>query len=188
MKACVLKEVGSLVYEEVPEPMLREGEVLLKVKACGICSSDIPRIFVTGTYHFPTIPGHEFSGEIIDAADDAGRALIGKHAAVFPLLPCRKCPSCAVGAYARCEKYGYFGSRCDGAFAEYISVPVWNIMVIPDELPFTTAALCEPAAVGCHCADSAEIRTGDTAAVIGTGAIGLTAALWAKIFGAGKVI
>ena len=77
MKALVLHGVGDLRYEEIDVPELKEGTVLLKIKACGICSSDIPRIFVNGTYHFPTVPGHEFSGQIVacllytsDAADD----------------------------------------------------------------------------------------------------------------------
>lgn len=64
MKACVLEAVGNLVYKEVEKPVPKEGEVLVKIKACGICSSDIDRVFKTGTYHFPTIPGHEFAGVI----------------------------------------------------------------------------------------------------------------------------
>ena len=67
MRALNLHAVGDLRYEEVPDPVRQEGEVLLKVKACGICGSDIPRIFKKGTYHFPTIPGQEFSGEIVEA-------------------------------------------------------------------------------------------------------------------------
>ena len=64
MKACVLEAVGELRLKEVPTPKPKKGEVLLRVRACGICSSDIDRIFKTGTYHFPTIPGHEIAGEI----------------------------------------------------------------------------------------------------------------------------
>ena len=80
MKALNLHAVGDLRYEDVPNPKREPGEVLLKVKACGICGSDIPRIFKKGTYHFPTIPGHEFSGKIVDADN---KELIGKRAAVF---------------------------------------------------------------------------------------------------------
>ena len=65
MKALVLYGVGDLRVTEVDVPKLEKGTVLLKIKACGICSSDMPRCFVTGTYHFPTIPGHEFSGQIV---------------------------------------------------------------------------------------------------------------------------
>lgn len=188
MKALVLEDIAKLVYKDVPDPAVKAGEVLLKIKACGICSSDIPRIFTTGTYHFPTIPGHEFAGEIIDCAPDVDHSLIGKKAAVFPLLPCGNCPSCEEEEYARCSNYNYFGSRCDGAFAEYISVPVWNLVPCSDNIPFTTAAMCEPVSVAKHCADAGGIQLGDTVAVIGTGTIGLTAALWAKTKGARKVI
>lgn len=188
MKALVLENIDKLVYKDIPDPIMKSGEVLLKIKACGICSSDIPRIYTTGTYHFPTVPGHEFSGEIIDCAPDVDRSLIGKRAAVFPLLPCGKCDSCKEEEYARCSNYSYFGSRCDGAFAEYISVPVWNLVLCSDKIPYTTAAMCEPASVAKHCADAGKIKPGDTVTVIGTGTIGLIAALWAKSLGAKKVI
>ncbi len=188
MKALVLEDVSKLVYKDVPDPIIKPGEVLLKIKACGICSSDIPRIFTTGTYHFPTIPGHEFSGEIIDCAPDVDNSLIGKRAVVFPLVPCGKCPSCAAKEYARCSDYNYFGSRCDGAFAEYISVPVWNIVRFSNKIPYTTAAMCEPASVAKHCADRGKINEGDTVTVVGTGTIGYISALWAKTMGAKKVI
>lgn len=188
MKACVLEAVGKLAYKEVAPPVPGSGEVLLHIRACGICSSDIPRIFKTGTYRFPTIPGHEFSGEIADIGPDVDKSYLGKRAVVFPLIPCRKCPSCQVGAYARCENYDYFGSRRDGAFAEYLAVPVWNIITFSEELPYTTAALCEPVSVAKHCVDAGGIRLNDNVVVVGTGTIGLAAAMWAKLAGAGQVI
>ena len=88
MKARVLKSVGNLEYCDYPLPTLKPDEVLFRVKACGICGSDIPRIFVNGTYHFPTIPGHEFSGEVAAVADDKYKDLVGMRATVFPLIPC----------------------------------------------------------------------------------------------------
>lgn len=188
MKALVLEDIAKIEYKDVPNPVIKSGEVLLKVKACGICSSDIPRIFTTGTYHFPTIPGHEFSGQIVDCASDVDKSLIGKNAAVFPLLPCRKCDSCKIEEYARCSNYNYFGSRCDGGFSEYISVPVWNLVLCPDDIPYTSAAMCEPASVAKHCVDTGEIKDGDTVTIIGTGTIGLIAALWVKSLGVKKII
>ena len=85
MKALNLHGVGDLRYEDVPLPERKQDEVLLRVRAVGICGSDIPRVFEKGTYHFPTIIGHEFAGEIVEADDSS---LIGKGASVFPLLPC----------------------------------------------------------------------------------------------------
>lgn len=188
MKACVLEDIGKLVYKEVPKPVLKAGQVLLQMKACGICSSDIGRVFKTGTYHFPTIPGHEFSGEIVDAAPDVDRCLIGRRAAVFPLLPCMNCPSCQEAQYARCDHYNYFGSRCDGGFAEYLAVPVWNLVLFGKSVSCRAAAMCEPAAVALHSAKKSGIRPDSVAAVIGTGTIGLLTARWAKLLGAQKVL
>lgn len=188
MKACVLRAVGQLCYEEVPTPEPKRGEVLLQIKRCGICSSDIDRVFQTGTYHFPTIPGHEFSGQIVALGEDVDPSYSGRRAAVFPLLPCFQCPSCKEEEYARCDSYSYFGSRCDGAFAEYLAVPVWNLAVFPDSLSYDAAALCEPAAVALHAVNAGQIAQGDTVAVVGSGTIGLLAAMWARIQGAAQII
>lgn len=188
MKARVLTDVGALELKEVEIPKLKSGEVLLRVRACGICGSDIPRIFTTGTYHFPTIPGHEFAGEIADVFDDGDRELIGRRCAVFPLIPCRECNNCKKGNFELCSHYNYLGSRCDGAFAEYVAVPKWNLQFIPDNLSFDCAAMTEPAAVGVHALRRAGIEIGDTVAIFGPGTIGMMIAQWARAWGAGKVL
>jgi L-iditol 2-dehydrogenase len=185
MKACNLHGIGDLRFEDVPNPERKEDEVLLKVRAAGICGSDIPRIFEKGTYHFPTIPGHEFAGEIVEADD---KALIGKKAAVFPLLPCRACGPCETGEYAQCQNYDYYGSRRDGGFAEYIAVKKWNLVLVPDGVPFEHAAMCEPCAVAIHALTQAGIAIGDTVAVFGAGTIGLIAAQIAQGWGAARVV
>lgn len=187
MKACVLELVGSLVYKEVPTPEPKSGEVLLKVRACGICSSDIDRVFKTGTYHFPTIPGHEFAGEIVSVGEGVDASYVGKRAAVFPLLPCFECDSCKNELYVHCAHYSYFGSRQDGAFAEYLAVPVWNVIPFDETLPFTQAALCEPTAVAMHACDKANKIEGAHVAVIGSGTIGIIIALRAQQLGAKSV-
>lgn len=94
MKACVLHGIRDIRFEEATTPVPAKGEALIKIKASGICGSDIPRIFTKGTYHFPTIPGHEFSGQIIAAGEEVDRQLEGRKAAVFSLLPCMKCETC----------------------------------------------------------------------------------------------
>ena len=167
MKALVLHGVGDLRYEEVDVPTLKEGTVLLKIKACGICSSDIPRIFVNGTYHFPTIPGHEFSGQIVAVGDNVDESLLGKKSCVFPMLPCRKCKACEIEQWAQCSGYSYFGSRCDGAFAEYLVVPTWNLVPFDDRLSYEEAALCEPAAVSLHAINIANLKDGQNVMIIG---------------------
>lgn len=97
MKAYVLHGIGDLRCEDCPMPELRPGWALIKVSAAGICSSDIPRIFEKGTYHFPTIPGHEFCGVVERTANPEDSGWIGRWVGVFPLIPCMACPSCARG-------------------------------------------------------------------------------------------
>lgn len=187
MKACVLKAVGNLVYEEVPAPSPKAGEVLLEIKASGICGSDISRVFVKGTYSFPTIPGHEFAGQIAQLGEGVDKELLGRKAAVFPLLPCFHCDMCEVGEYASCRRYNYFGSRCDGGWAEYIAVPVWNLVMCDKDLSYEEMAMAEPAAVSLHALTRAGVELGDSVAIFGAGAIGLMLAEFAKAWGADKI-
>jgi L-iditol 2-dehydrogenase len=167
----------------VPRP--GPDEVLLQVKAAGICGSDIPRVFEKGTYHFPTIPGHEFAGLIVDAAD---KTLLGRRAAVFPLIPCGECGACQIGEYPQCKHYDYYGSRRDGAFAEYVAVKKWNLVFIPETVPFEHAAMCEPCAVAIHALSQVGIGLGDTVVIFGAGTIGLLAAQIARGWGAAQVV
>ena len=183
MKAYVLKAIGNLEYVDVDVPKIQKGWVLLKVKAAGICSSDIPRIFTNGTYHFPTIPGHEFCGEVVAVAENDDKYLIGKRMGVFPLIPCKKCEYCQKGHYEMCKKYNYLGSRCDGGFAEYVVVPKWNLIELPSNVSFTEAAVLEPLAVAYHAVSAVNISRIRSAAVIGTGAIGLFIAIIMKVKG-----
>ena len=136
MKAYSLHAVNDLRYEEVEIPELKSGWALVRVMATGICSSDIPRVFTKGTYHFPTIPGHEFSGIVEKVADTKNEYWVDKHVGVFPLIPCRSCDPCKEHHYEMCEHYDYIGSRRDGAFAEYVAAPIWNLLEIPDNIPF----------------------------------------------------
>jgi len=188
MKAYVLHGVGDLRYEDCPEPELQPGWALVKVLAAGICSSDIPRIFTKGTYHFPTIPGHEFCGRVEKTADARDGKWVGKRVGVFPLIPCKRCPSCQKGEYETCEHYDYLGSRRHGGFAEYGAVPVWNLIELPEAVSDVQGALLEPAAVALHAVKRAELFPGASVCVVGTGAIGLLAGQWAKILGAERVV
>lgn len=162
MKAAVLHGIGDLRIEGVKTPSPAVGEVLIKIRASGVCGSDVQRVWEKGTYSFPTIVGHEFSGQIVETGEGVDHSLIGKKTAVFPILPCMHCAPCAVGEYAQCTHYNYFGSRSDGGFAEYISVPAWNLVLAPDSLSFEEAAMAEPAAVAIHALRQAGIEIFDT--------------------------
>lgn len=180
MKAYVLHGINDFRYEEVQEPSLNPGEVLVEVKAAGICGSDIPRIFENGTYSFPLIPGHEFSGIVVKAASEAEDKWLGEHVGVFPLLPCKSCAPCEGGHYEMCRKYSYFGSRTDGAFAQYVAVPVWNLIRLPEGVSFEAAAMLEPMAVAVHAMRSIAPVKDDKVAVYGLGTIGLLLTMFLK--------
>jgi len=188
MKACVLHAVGDLRCEDVPDPKPGPDEALVAIKACGVCGSDIPRVFEKGTYRFPTIPGHEMSGEVVSMGEGCDPGLVGKAVAVFPLIPCRRCEACETGAYAQCVDYNYLGSRCDGGFAEYVVAPAWNLQVVPEGVSYEAAAMCEPAAVAAHALRRAGLDLGDSVAIFGAGPIGIMLAMWARIWGANRVL
>lgn len=187
MKSYNLHAVNDLRYEEVALPQLSNGWCLVKVKAAGICSSDIPRIYKKGTYHFPTIPGHEFSGIVEKVANQENIHMVGKKVGVFPLIPCRKCEFCQQGKYEMCSNYDYLGSRRDGAFAEYVAVPVWNLVIIDENVSFVDAAMMEPLAVSLHAINQMGISHSDDIAIVGTGMIAFAAAQWAVARGAQSV-
>lgn len=183
MKAYILRGIGDLAYEDAPVPQLEEGWALVQVSAAGICGSDIPRIFKTGTYHFPTIPGHEFAGKVVDACGGQGKGWIGRRVGVFPLIPCMECEACKQKQYEMCRDYDYLGSRRDGGFAEYVAVPVWNLIEIPSHIGMKEAAMLEPASVSLHAVRRLELRQGDTIALFGLGTIGLLIVQWLHILG-----
>lgn len=187
MKAYVLHAVNDFRYDEIEIPECPKGWAIVKVRAAGICSSDIARVFTKGTYHFPTIPGHEFSGEVFSVGDKQDSYLIGKKVGIFPLIPCRKCPQCVEKHYEMCSDYDYVGSRRDGGFAEYVAVPIWNLIEIPATISFTAAAMLEPLSVALHAIKLGGVKKGDNVAIIGTGMIGISAGQWAYKFGARKV-
>lgn len=176
MKAYVLHGIDDLRYEEADMPSAGLEEALVKVQAVGICGSDIPRIFRTGAYSYPLIPGHEFSGQVMETKDGTGRHLAGKRVAVYPLLPCMKCEPCRRNHFELCRNYSYLGSRTDGAFAEYVAVPEWNLMELPDRVSYEQAAMMEPMAVAAHAMRSVfadGVMDSRTVAVCGLGTIGI---------------
>ena len=184
MRALNLHAVGDLRLDTLPLPTCGEDEVLVRIAYCGVCGSDIPRVFDKGTYHFPTVIGHEFSGTV--AYDPRGE-LEGTRVAVFPLLPCFSCESCRQEQYALCSDYDYYGSRRDGGMAEYLAVKRWNLLPLPENVSLAAGAMCEPSAVACHAVRKLGELAGKRLLISGAGPIGLLAAMWAKDKGAEQV-
>jgi L-iditol 2-dehydrogenase len=188
MFAAVLHAPADLRYEQVKLPMVGDDEVLIHVRAAGICGSDLGRVMKTGTYTFPTIPGHEFCGVIAEVGKDVKEHAPGERAVVAPLLPCMRCEFCASGDYGMCDDYSYLGSRRDGAFAQFVAAPARNLLRLPDGVSFAEGALVEPAAVTLHGMIRVGINVGDEVAVLGCGPIGLFAIQFARIMGARRII
>ena len=150
MKAWVLHGINDIQFEDVEMPLLEPDMVRVRVKAAGICGSDIPRIFETGAHRMPLICGHEFSGVVDAVGKKVNPKWLQKRVGIFPLIPCRKCQMCKAQKYEMCRNYDYIGSRRDGAFAEYVNVPEWNLIEINDSVTFEQAAMMEPMAVAVH--------------------------------------
>lgn len=188
MEAIVLHGVSELKYERVPVPEPPAGSVRVRIGFCGVCGSDIPRCFVKGTYHFPTICGHEFAGTVEACGPEVSHLKVGDRVAVFPLLWRDDHPACEQGKYAQSDGYDYLGSRSDGAFSEYVVAPEKNCLPVPDNVSLEEAAMTEPAAVALHALRRGQVRLGDSVAIFGLGPIGLMVAQWAKSMGAAPVM
>jgi len=188
MKAVVLNAPGDMTVENVPVPEIGAGDLLVKVAACGVCGSDIPRMNFAGAHRHPIICGHEFSGFVVDLADDVAGFALGDLVSVPPLLPCRKCESCLEGHFSLCEDYDYFGSRRDGAYAQFVVVPADNALLMPRGLDPRAAAMIDPSAIALHALLRTRVGEGSRVAVIGAGPIGLFAVQWAKLLGAVEIL
>ncbi len=196
MKAQVLYKIGDIQYTEVDKPVPGKDEALVEVKACGICGSDIPRIYKTGAHNMPLIPGHEMMGVVRQCI--LKPELVGKRVGIFPLIPCMECVQCRSGHYEMCDNYNYLGSRCNGGFAEYVNVPVWNLIQIPDNITDDEAAMLEPMCVAVHAirniglihinTDTNVLDEQLNIAICGLGTIGLFVAMFLKDAGYQNVI
>ena len=187
MKAAVLEGQGILAYHEVATPEAGPGEALLEIRATAVCGSDIHR-FMRGHRTYPMILGHEAAGVIIATGDGADPALVGRHAALIPLLPCHACEQCLAGRFSACTAYSFVGSRRPGALAQLVAVPAANVLLVPDDLPFESAALIEPSTVARHMLDLGGFAAGASVVVLGAGSIGLMLVQWLRVLGAALII
>lgn len=187
MKAVVMYKPRDLRVEEVDVPTPQPDEVLVKVKAVGICGSDIPRINIYGAHILPIIPGHEFSGEIVEENGEMEDLRAGDTVTVAPLIPCYKCKYCRMGEYSLCDDYSYYGSRRNGAFAQFVAVKKNNLLKVPTGISYQCAATTDPLANALHGLKQGGFKPGINVCVYGAGAIGLYMIQAAKVMGALKV-
>jgi L-iditol 2-dehydrogenase len=178
MKALKLISNGKFLIEKRKIPRLKKNHSVVKIKYAGICSSDIYRSFFNKSYFYPLVMGHEAMGVIVKT--DSKKLKVNDKVVIFPLKPCFKCEFCKINKYQICKSYDYYGSRCDGAFQEYLQVNNWNLMKIPNKINDKDAVLIEPLSVMVHVKNilfkqfnKNKITKKNKGAIIGGGFLGL---------------
>ncbi|HEX4301951.1 MAG TPA: zinc-binding dehydrogenase [Rhizomicrobium sp.] len=193
MRAAVFKEVSQpLVVETVADPVPGPHDIILKVKTCGICGSDLHMTEPTSIMPLPggSVMGHEFAGEVMEV----GKAVThlwkpGDRVAGFPVICCGDATPCLNYGGGTCAKMLPVGlGRSPGAYADYVRIGSASGYRLPDSVSFREGAMVEPLAVGLHAVDMAKMARGATVLVIGAGPVGLSVMLWAKFLGARHVI
>lgn len=194
MKAAVIRNNPRRIeIEKMNIPVCRKNEALIKVKACGLCGSDVHGFLdedskgrVDGL-----VMGHEPSGIVAACGEHAGRFQVGDRVVIDPQFSCGECYACRHSWFNICEEGGIIGSGLrgfrQGAMAEYVAVPEKNLHRLPDCLSFEEGALIEPVANAIHAVNRADIKLGDNVAIMGAGTIGLCMLQAAKAAGADTV-
>jgi len=189
MKAIVYEGPGKLVVKEVPKPQVGPNDALIKVRAAGICGSDLemargnrPDVIP------PRIPGHEVAGEVAKTGSQVTRFQAGDRVVVEPILSCGQCRNCRVGRHNICKELRFVGVHTDGAFAEFLVMPERRVYKIPEQFSYEEAAVLEPTAVGVHVVKRAKISPGDSVVILGAGPIALQIAQVARSAGADYII
>ena len=183
MRAVVLDAVNSISTKEISLTSLGSGEVLLKVDAAGICGSD--RHILHGTYpaNYPVVLGHEFGGIVEEVASDS-LFKAGDRVNVNPNIACRECKYCKLGIVNLCENNRAYGVNFNGGLANYVVVNERQLFALPKSIDYRFGAFCEPIACCIQGIDLAEIKAGDSVAIIGGGVIGQIMVQLVKLAGA----
>lgn len=182
MKAQVFYDKEDMRLEEVDIPKLNPDEVLIKVKAVGVCGSDVAYYYGktpldTESGKGPLIMGHEFCGVIAELGDgvkETGLYKVGDRVVANPAQVCYSCNECKKFKFNLCKHIHQAGTGVDGAYAEYVKIKYNNLFHMPDEMSFEEGAICEPVACATHGVNRLEVQTHDIVAIIGPGNIGLT--------------
>jgi 2-desacetyl-2-hydroxyethyl bacteriochlorophyllide A dehydrogenase len=192
MKAFIVTAPRRFGLADIPEPRPANDEILVRVAACGICGSDLDIIEGTRPMEvtaYPVVLGHEFAGEVFELGREVRGLRPGQKVAVDTIVRCQTCPHCALGWGCHCENgFNQLGCTMPGGMAEYVAVPRHQLYPLPDRLDLAEAALAEPASCAAHGVSKAEIRPGDSVAVVGAGAIGALALQIARLFSPAHLI
>lgn len=191
MKAAVFHGAYELHYEDIETPKPKADEVLVKVKACGVCGTDVhiyQGALGASKPKLHNIIGHEFAGEVVEVGDAVRSIKVGDRVTVNPNDTCGMCTYCQGGKEHFCENMLGLGTTTHGGFAEYCVAREKVIYKADEGIPFNLLAMTEPVACCLHGIDLAEIRTGDTVLIIGGGTIGMMMLQLAKLSGASTIV
>jgi threonine dehydrogenase-like Zn-dependent dehydrogenase len=194
LKALVLEQYRGLVYTDVPDPVPQRGEVLVRVAACGICSSDVHGLDgSTGRRIPPIIMGHEGAGTIVAVGPGVSEWRQGQRVTFGCAVHCGTCSYCRRGWINLCDNRRWIGvsapgAHKDGAYAEYVAIPQQILVALPPGLSFTAAALTEPLSVAAHALARTPRALYDSALVVGCGPIGLLAIQLLRRSGCGRIV
>lgn len=189
MKTLICNEPFSIEYVERELPSYEANEVLLKIKAVGICGTDIHAYAGRQPFFsYPRVLGHEICGEVVEAGASVTSAKVGDRCAVIPCIPCGECPACEEGKTNCCENVSLYGVHQDGGFSEYLSVLEENLIVLPETITPSQGSLIECFAISAHAVRRADVKEGERVLQIGAGPIGIAAAAIAKANGASVVV
>jgi 2-desacetyl-2-hydroxyethyl bacteriochlorophyllide A dehydrogenase len=186
MKAGSISAPNRVSVIDAPEPGIGVDDVLIRVRAAGICGTDVH--ILKGEYEaaYPLIPGHEFSGDVAAVGRHVTRFRVGDRVTADPNIPCNRCYFCQRNEPNQCERLGAVGVTRDGAFAEYVSVPEGNVFPIGD-MPYSAAALIEPLACVVWGLKMVEIQPGDSVLIFGAGPMGCLLIQAVKRAGAARI-
>ena len=186
MRTLSIFEPGKLVMEDLPRPVLTEGNAIVKMEMCGICGSDVTAFSGKNpTMRYPIHGmGHEGVGVVVEVGENDQGLKVGDRVALEPYVPDFTCHMCKVGRFNNCANLHVCGVHKDGMMTEYFSHPIRLCYKLPDELDFLRAALVEPLTIGLHGATRARVTAGDKVVVFGAGTIGLMAAFACLSYGA----
>ncbi|MEV0703019.1 zinc-dependent alcohol dehydrogenase family protein [Saccharopolyspora sp. NPDC050389] len=175
MRAAIIDQPGSIRVGDVPDPKPGDGQLVIKVGACGICGTDLH--IADGHFPptpYPIVPGHEFAGEVVEiGADVPGDWKAGDRVAVDPSLFCGYCTPCRSGHGNLCANWNATGDTVDGAFAEFVAVPAATCYRMPDEMTWQQGALVEPVSCAVHGVRQIGVEAGERFLVVGAGTMGL---------------
>ena len=195
MRAVVLYGPGDLRYEQVPDPALEPGDILVRTRSAAVCGTDLRIVAGSKTrgLRIPGIIGHELAGDVADLVQPVEGIRVGDRVTVAPIIACGRCYYCRHGLENLCTDQDIFGYNRDGGFAEYLRVPAsavraGNVFRLPDGVSYDEGALAEPLSCCVNGAEKSQVRPGQSVLVIGAGPIGLMHLQLALAAGAGEVI